>query len=528
MKRIVYGLFILAAAACVYLLVGPSPFAQKNENGAVTAKTIIPRSEADGAGGESSAEVSERLAFEDASLAKISLGPDEIPVTVLNVDADGDAADEQFIAVKENAGGSEAISLIYVDFDEATGGYRRVWSGETGATRSRTFTLFAKDLVGDRSICIVASGMNDDGEQTLTAFRITKGSSGTGSGEGNASAQGGGVHFDVIAAFKADGSISIQESPRSEAYQLGIARGASFPVAAYERDQGSSNMLDQIETTYRFDDITGRYERAGTARIPGAQIEQRRVRELLDGTGARFEEFLDGLWYAPTSSVPGDDTGSPRYVLFDVTRREIIFYVGDVQEVFTWPNSSPTRYGLYVSAQNVSVATLKRVIDIELEGTDSIRLRTFEDVRLKIGISGRWDGSYRKLASDRAAPDAETPEARPGAPLAGTWTSDPSAQSGAGLRMVLRKDGSFESSMGSERSRGRYAMFMQDTLEILELRPESGNRSTFSVVRSSADGTTTLSLREVRLGVRGAEQSGEEEIKLYLQKDGTSAGTTGN
>ncbi len=531
MKRAVYIVFFLAIAACVYLLVGPSPFVSKEEKRNSSARTIIPRSEGTAAQGMNGAtENAEQLAFEDSATAKISLGPDEIPVAVLTIDADGDSVDEQFIAIKTMDQEDQAITLLYVDFDESSGGYRRMWKAPTGATRSRTFNLTSKDVIGDRSVCVVASGMNDAGEQTLTILRLPPSDEPqvleepgipqadrvmTGDQEETV------LPFEIIADIKADGSISLQETPRSEAYQLGMAKGDSFPIAVYERDLGSSNLLDQIETSFRYDPFTKKYERSSVARIPGAQIEQRRVRELLDGKGERFEEFLDGLWYSSSQVESVDGVAGTRYILFDRQRREITFYIGDIQEVFSWPSSAPTRYGLYISAQNISVATLKRIVDIELEGSESIKLKTFEDVRLKIGISGRWDGSYRKLAGERT-PRRDGSLEETDQEILGTWVGDTS--SAAQTRVLLSKDSSFEASIGTAPQKGRYGLFKLDDLIILELRPTAAQRVTYSVILGKKGGGDTLTLQEVRLGIRGAERTPDDEIVLSRKEK--SAGQT--
>jgi hypothetical protein len=88
-----------------------------------------------------------------------------------------------------------------------------------------------------------------------------------------------------------------------------------------------------------------------------------------------------------------------QYIYFDTAGRELIFYDKSTQQVYTWLSSTSTRYGLYISSQNISVATLRRVMDIELESIDSIRVKVFEDVRMKIGLNAPWDGSYRKSTS---------------------------------------------------------------------------------------------------------------------------------
>jgi hypothetical protein len=226
--------------------------------------------------------------------------------------------------------------------------------------------------------------MNSAGEQTLTVFRA-----------------GGEIFFQKIAELHTDGSIQVQEAERTQAYQTGLANGESFTLAAYGRDFNSTNVLDQVERIYAYNAEKGLYEQRGLNRIPGSQIEQRRVQEVLGGGKEGFEQFITGLWYYVS---PQGTLDNRQYIYFDPGSREIIFYGEEIQQVFSWQNSSATRRGLYVSSQNISVTTLRRFLDIELESPDSIRVKVFEDVRLKIYVTAPWDGSYRKAGT--AAPAA--------------------------------------------------------------------------------------------------------------------------
>jgi hypothetical protein len=358
-----------------------------------------------------------------------------------------------------------------------------------------------KDLIGDRSSCVVAAGLNGAGEQTMTVFRKLP--------------LGGGEPLERIAELRIDGSTAVLERERSQAYHFGQAAGESFRIATYGRDFESANLLDQIETTYAFDPATGRYERIGTARVPGTQIEQRRVRELLDGTPDKFERFLDGLWY-----LAPEGAGERQYLLFDPLRRELVFYAEDTQEVFAWQNSSATRYGLYLTTQNISITTLRRLVDIELESVDAIRVKVFEDVRLKIGIGGRWDGTYRKVPAEaKNAVGSNKTKARIEAEYEGT----------AG-RLRFLADGSYELSADGESKKGNYAFFEIGGIEVLELRPTGENpaaRATYRVSRSTRSGasaTEEISFRKIKLGVRGLEELHEGDLVFTrVSKEGAAA-----
>jgi hypothetical protein len=322
--------------------------------------------------------------------------------------------------------------------------------------------------------------------------------------------------FTKIADIRSDGSIQAQETERSRAYQTGLSRGQSFAIAAYGRDFSSSNILDQIERIYTYNNDKDLYEQTRTNRIPGSQIEQRQVRELLSGGKEQFESFITGLWYyvGPQGTVD-----NRQYIYFDPRGAEIIFYSDNIQQVFNWQNSSATRQGLYIASQNIAVSTLRRFLDIELESPDSIRVKVFEDVRLKIFVTAPWDGSYRKAETREAAAPAGLPDR--------TLPYIDASYEGAIGRIAFSPDGSYSLVSGASDQRGRYVFFMLDNREILELRPvqngtaptgtaptDTNLRETYLVERDNAEEPEAITLAPIRLGVRGAQELHESTISL--------------
>jgi hypothetical protein len=463
--------------------------------------------------GEDFSAVAERLAREDRLNARVALGEGETIITVLNGNFDGDPQEEQIIAYRflspgpgrnENAPRGTAeiegpVYITYVDYDEDFGGWKRRWSAQSLVTRPLTLSLYTQDLVGDRSVCVLVAGMNGEGERTLTVFKKTP----------ESEEEGETPVFVKIAEFQIEGSISVQETDRAQAYQLGLARGQSFPLIAYGRDQGSANLLDQLEITYTYNGETERYEQSKITRLPGKELEQRRVRELLGGSPGAFESFIAGLWYYVS---PQGTLDSRQYIYFDPLNRELIFYGDETQQVFTWQNSSATRYGLYISSQNISVTTLRRFLDIELESLDSIRVKVFEDVRLKIGVNAPWDGSYRKATVPGSGDEGEAPPLPP---------YREAVYEGSIGRLRFSPDGSYELTAGGTSRRGKYVFFPLGNREILELRsteprPAGNAREIFLVERLPGDGEGTgkLILQRARLGARGIQELHEPAISL--------------
>jgi hypothetical protein len=498
--------FVFAGTALIIgvLILLPRDFFHPKSKVQAQTRIIIPQSSE--RAGESAA-AAERLAYEDSMIAKAPLAEGESVVTVLTQDFNADNIEEQIIAYRNLLEIESPIYIAYVDFDHAGNKYTRVWSTVTAATRPGTVNLYTEDLIGDRSVCVLVTGMNSGGEHTLTIFRKN---ASPGNVSGNSYQP-----FNKIAEIRIDGSISVQERERSQAYQMGQTRGQSFSIAAYGRDYESSNILDQVEITYTYNTATGLYEQSRIARVPGTQIEQRRVRELLSGGSGEFEQFIDGLWYYVSSEGTLDKR---QYIYFDPRNREIVFYEDDTQQVFSWKNSSPTRYGLYVSSQNISVTNLRRFLNIELESLDSIRLKVFEDIHLRIGISAPWDGSYRRLV-EAGAKTAYYP----------IKPRFDAVYDGSRGKMTFYGDGTYELQAGETIQRGRYSFFFLDGKQLLELRyvgAEGVNRETFRVElsdrRTDGEGSmyNKLTLFRVRLGTKGIQELHEATISLALPENG--------
>jgi hypothetical protein len=307
--------------------------------------------------------------------------------------------------------------------------------------------------------------------------------------------------FYKIAELQIDGSIIIQETGRSLAYQQGITKGQSFNIATYGHDNLSNNILDQIETIYSFNENSGQYEQTNVSRIPGSQVEQRQLREILSGVPGVFENFINDLWYYVS---PQGTVDTRQYIYFDPTGREIIFYGDEAQQVFYWHNSSYTRYGLYIRSQNISISTLLRFIDIELESLDSIKLRVIEDVQLKIAVNTSWDGSYRRAGAVALKEPATS--LRP----AVNAVYDSSLG-----RIQFSNTGEYTINSGNTVRKGRYVFYKVDNNELLELRSsEKTENDTRIIYRVEPTGSSSLSLSRVRLGTAGIQDLFETVIIL--------------
>jgi hypothetical protein len=402
---------------------------------------------------------------------------------------DGDLTDEQVVAYQNENEFEGKVFLAQIKFDSASGEYVRVTNAPSAASITDTVSLLSNDLVGDHSVCILLSGMNTSGEHTLTVFRKPDAS---------------GV-FEKIGEFVVDGIISVVETERGVNYERGITAGASFPITTRGRDPASFNEMDQIETAYTYNSAANRYEQKSVTAIPGAVIENKWQRDMLSGNRARFLEFAAGLWYLVS---PEGTVGSRQHIYIDPENKEIIFGAEDRQEVFSWINATPTRYGLYFVANNIALTTLRRYIDIELESRDSIRLKVIEDVRMTIEANAPWDGSYRKMPPLKDLPDRAAPPVN--AFIEETYESVLG-------RVSFKANGEYRIETDGTVKTGKYAFFLLGGEELLELRPASSSgekrapREVYAVARDGAG----LVLSRVSIGIKRIERHREPSIALY-------------
>ena len=523
-------IFVFCALGIGALFLFPAKWNVKKNSVEHQARIVIPQNVNTQSGDTESA--AELAAHEDSISTKVPLEDGEVVISILNENNDGGAVERQYVAYRNLLEAESPIYLTYIDYDETSRTYKRFWSAPTAATRPGTVSLSTQDLLGDRSICVLLSGLNGLGEHTLTIFRK------------NPAAKND--LFTKIAEIRIDGTISVREAERSQAYQLGLSRGQSFTIAAYGRDFESSNIMDQVEIIYEYNTVNGLFQQKNITRIPGTQIEQRRVRELLGNTKS-FEDFITGLWYYVT---PQGTIDKRQYIYFDPPSQEIIFYGDETQQVFTWQNSSATRYGLYIASQNISITTLRRSIDIELESLDSIKVKVFEDVRMNIkGVNAPWDGSYRK-----AGPPENTTQ-KPQQP--GNTFIDAFYDSPIG-KIHFLSNGVYELNAGGTIRQGNYSFFSlngDDFLELRSMEPRTNEthtqdtqgtlRETYLITddenqaadsgsasdpgpeseksekteKTAAALRKTLTLLKVRIGARGVERINESTITLTLTSD---------
>ena len=388
MKRLIPVIFVLAGAALALLFFSRNLFVvDKSISRAKVVVPIVGNPESE----QKSSDYSDGL--EHTSFIQLSNG--ETLVGTLEMDIDGDGADDQINMVKNTS--SPYIVLIVGLYDSKTGTYTRSNYLATQITQMKTFACTSMDVIGNHKNSLVYQGVTDSGNVVLKIFEGTRNKNGE-------------FVLKPIGDFEADGTIFIQQTPRPESYELSQSRGASFPVWVYTSDTknlgSDSTQLDQIQTMYEWSEDTHSYVATRTLRVSGNRVAAKELARIQDGTVATFGKFLEGLWYKT------ENTGSNiRYISFDYANSEIIFEYEDSEEVYSWLKSTLRRNGIYFSAVNKSIENLQRRFDISLVSTDEIKIKLQDDVRMLINESTQWDGNYKKFTAREPERAVATPQA---------------------------------------------------------------------------------------------------------------------
>ncbi len=374
-KRVTVALFVIMGSVISVAIVAHN-FVYKSEQKKMSATVVIPKANKDV---KSDNDKSSEGEGSSSLVSLVPLEDDEILLDVLSLDFDGDGCDDQVNSVKTLS--SPYISLIVGLYNPSLNVYERKSVIKTNVSSVQTFSCTGIDLTGDHRNALVYQGFSDGGESVFQAYFINN--------------RNGSFSLSKIADFSADGTIFIQQQERFDAYERANAKGASFPIWVYRTDGATQ---DQLQIKYSWNENDGVYKEDGITHVAGSRIAAKELAKIQDGTVATFANFLNGLW--AMNDVASSEN---RYLFFDYNEREVIFFKDDVEEVYKWAHSNVRRNGMYLSTVNQEIENLQRKVDISLKSKDEISVRIQDDVRMLIGESPLWDGSYKKLSQNMMA-----------------------------------------------------------------------------------------------------------------------------
>ncbi len=171
-------------------------------------------------------------------------------------------------------------------------------------------------------------------------------------------------------------------------YWSGQKQGRAYPIVVQQTDASSESSMDILETTWAWNPSAFRYQKKGSRRIQAEAISEERIARVYAGGAEIFEDYLKGAWFRETGNGSYEDM-----VYFNTDTREIMFYDGKIQEVFSWGASHrTTAKKLYARINNAIIPALFDNMSIRAEAWDRLYLA-------RVVTPDKWDGTYRRLNS---------------------------------------------------------------------------------------------------------------------------------
>ncbi len=425
----------------------------------------------------------------------------EVFIQAVNADINMDGTYDQICALRQIT--DSRIYIVCAIQNPVTGIYSRLDPLRTEVTQARTLLMYLADITGEQKNSLVYSGMNSDNLQVLGVYLVEE-------LENKRNSKDSQISFKEILNISADGSITVEEIPRSDAYNLGLANGDSYPVVSYSsvQDENSGDQnFNQMQRTYRWDQEQRIYTLASEKIISARNSGTRVLRKLSEGGVPAFSEFLRGLWYKDSLNAESQQ------IFFNLEDEEIIFKEEATEEIFRTENISARRYGVYLITKNSLISNIRRLIDIEIIGVDEIKIRVTDDVRLKIGVGSMWDGTYRKLknfttlqSDDEAVIFTDKIE-KPGS----KWTDD----AGNSYSFV---NGNYTYTGPVNSETGKYAVYLIQGEPVMQMKRHKSGETVFYLIENMKDESAVL--QEIIPSTNGFTRTNSPAITIKNTGDG--------
>ena len=374
--KVVPVLFVLAALVIGGVVYFSKKQADKREETVTRAKVITPQSTAaaDSSGTEKRSSSHQTETFDSF----IDLLPTETLISSLPIDFNDDGFDDEVDVVRKS--GAQYFFIVPALYNQETGTYDRLDDISTNISRTRTFSYQGMDVTGNHKTALVFQGIADDGNYIMKIF-MTK------------IVDGKTTLFNV-GDFTSDGTIFIQQTERSDSYELSLSKGEPYSVWVYKSDKDSQNTtaVNQIQQEYKWNAVREHYELDREIKVTASRLAASELSRIQDGTVETFAAFLDGLWYKTSND------SSIRYIYFDYSKGEIIQLFEDTQEVYEWEDSKIRHNGIYLSTVNSDISNLQRRFYISLVSVDTIKISLRDAINLSITEDSMWDGDYKKVS----------------------------------------------------------------------------------------------------------------------------------
>lgn len=389
-------LFVLVAALLAAIFFFTRRFVDNNNEKSLTrAKIVTPKSSA-----STVSENDSKLASYESEKYEtfVPLYSGETLISTLTIDINNDGYDDEVIIVRKAS--SQNLWVVAALIDPDTGLYERLDPIETEFTRTRTFSYMGMDVTGEHKNALIYQGLADNGNYVMKIYLCVEDRK----------------HNSLvnIGDFACDGTVFIQQTERSESYELALSKGESFSVWVYKSDkpatdagagrtdsQSGTAAANQIQQEYKWNPSNQKYELVREINVTAGKLMAKELSRIQDGTVETFGAFLNGLWYKTSNT-----DGNIRYMYFNFSDNEIIQLYKDIQEVYEWEDSKLRHNGIYLTAVNSDIMNLHRRFDIALVNVDEIKITLRDDINLIINENTQWDGNYKKMSLQSSFDDS--------------------------------------------------------------------------------------------------------------------------
>lgn len=378
-------MFIIAAILLGAGFLASRKLITKSEKTSVRAKIVTPKGSQDTNTETDSEPLTSDFNSENFDTF-ITLLPSETLINTLTIDFNNDGYDDEVVTVRKS--GSENFTIIPGLFNPETADYERLTAIPTSISRIRTFSLSGMDLIGDHQNSLIYQGVADDENYVMQLFLWEQSGIEETHGE-----------LVKIGDFVSDGTIFIQQTERSDSYQLSLSKGESFSVWVYESEKvldDNGNFIagqNQIQKEFKWNSGSKVYELANEIKVTAGKLAANELSRIQDGTVETFAAFLDGLWYKTSN-----EDNVIRYIYYNYDKKEIILLQSDIQEVYEWEDSKLRHNGIYLYTVNSDITNLQRRFDLLLISVDEIKITLYDSIGLIIKESSEWDGQYKKMS----------------------------------------------------------------------------------------------------------------------------------
>ena len=438
----------------------------KNEKTVVRAKIVTPKGSQDTETDEDSDRVNSDFNSENFDTF-ITLRSNETLINTITIDFNNDGYDDEVITVRKT--GSENFTIVPGLFNPETADYDRLADIPTSISKIRTFSLSGMDIIGEHYNSLIYQGVAEDENYVMQIF-LWEPENGDRYSDDVDTTKGS---LLKIGDFVSDGTIFIQQTERSDSYQLSLSKGESFSVWVYESEKivdENGNITagqNQIQKEFKWNAGSKKYELANEIKVTAGKLAANELSRIQDGTVETFAAFLDGLWYKTSN-----EDNVIRYIYYNYENREIILLQSDVQEVYEWEDSKLRHNGIYLYTVNSDITNLQRRFDLLLISVDEIKITLYDSIGLIIKESSEWDGQYKKMSLQSSF--EETVDEEKNKYLA-QLEGDTVWNTIDGINTISLNDSRYTFNVDDIQEEGLYSMMEIGSYNVLALRPTSFN-----------------------------------------------------